>query len=199
MPTTIQRIRRSQRLTESDCRQTVVKTLRGAGIYCEPIEDKVRKGIPDVYVDGGRWIECKMAVLVARGRGVNVLNFFTAHQKLRLKRDGVDQHYAAFLFCNPKMEASFFVCRFTALYSKGAMHRPEGAEPLELEDRCLWGWKKAKNWGVPLEAAPEYLLSIFGDPEHCRGLYHHDRHLNLDFANGGTTWCARSFMDRNKP
>lgn len=145
MPTIVQRIRASKRLTESDCRMAVVKAIRGAGVYCDPIEDKIRKGIPDVYVDGGIWIECKMHVLVTRGQGRNVLTFFKDHQRVRLMRICRDRNLAAFLFANPRMETAFFICEFRSLYDG---------------DNRLWTFGRAQRWGVPLEAANAYVKRV---------------------------------------
>lgn len=146
-------IRASRRLTESDCRQAILSALEDQ-IYCEPIEDKVRKGLPDVYIDGGLWIECKAKVLTARGSGYNILNEYTTSQKRRLLRSGKDTNLTALLFISPAGETAFVICRFGALYST----------PGQLEKRCYWTFKRARAWGVPLDQAGEYIRAVVLDP-----------------------------------
>lgn len=144
-------IRSSRRLTESDCRQTVLQALRGLR-WAIPVEHKFRKGLQDIYVDGGIWIECKFKVLTARGRGYNLLNEFTNAQKRTALRGGQDQALAAFLLCSPKGESYFFICRFAELYSDS-----------ERRDKCLWTVKKAREWGVPLDDAEDYVRAVILD------------------------------------
>jgi len=49
---------------ESDLRKSIVKSIRAAGGFAQPIESTTAAGIPDIYItlvgDRGGWVECKI-------------------------------------------------------------------------------------------------------------------------------------------
>jgi len=178
-----------RRYTESSCANAIMDALRGS-IYCERIEDKIRRGIPDIYVDGGVWIECKHEVMTVGGRGKNVItSFFTDAQKKRLSRWGMDTtrdtNLAAFLFTNPAGDSAFFICRFLSLYSA------PGGPP---EDKCLWTFKKARGWGVKLEDAAPYIRACLLDPSAVW-----KKHMNLEEGWSVKETTARMYSSTGSP
>ena len=86
---------------EANFSRLLVSSIERKGVPAVKLSDKVRKGVPDIYVTGGTWIESKFLHFSNNSRtGRSVLPFFSEMQKLTLGEfsEAGDQCFAAMCF-----------------------------------------------------------------------------------------------------
>lgn len=59
----------------------MIKTMRRAGIFAYKTADRFQSGVPDIYVQGGRWIENKILIWSDMGFLSSPVTFMTPKQK----------------------------------------------------------------------------------------------------------------------
>lgn len=68
-------------MKEGQFNQNLIKNIRRLGVFCFKTADRFKPGVPDIYVSGGTWIECKVLKLGNQNRTVNLYNKLTPEQK----------------------------------------------------------------------------------------------------------------------
>lgn len=147
-------VRRSNKIDEGLVRRTVSDDIVRAGLTVDKIEQRAARGMPDMYIEGGNWMELKFLPDVkGRGLGMNVTNRFTPKQKDWLgRRPSYDRKFAGMLFVSPQMEARLVIIKFITLYGFD-------------KDQHRWTFPKARLWGCDFfddAARFEYVSQTFG-------------------------------------
>ena len=99
---------------EASVSKAIVTQINQKRIYAYKASDRFRKGIPDIYVCGGTWIEDKFFDEVPTCSPRNCMKFFTEKQKLflaRAERSG-DNALAGLFFTNRKHNSYFVLIQW---------------------------------------------------------------------------------------
>ena len=68
-------------MKEGQFNAQLVKRIRSYGSFAFKVADRFKPGIPDIYVQGGTWIESKVVKLGGQNREVNLYDKLTPEQK----------------------------------------------------------------------------------------------------------------------
>lgn len=73
-------------MLEGPFNKRIVDALRARGLFAVKLADRFQFGIPDIYIQGGNWIEGKIIKCTDSNRSVNIWNALSGKQQARCER-----------------------------------------------------------------------------------------------------------------
>ncbi len=68
-------------MKEGQFNSNLIKCIRKRGFFAFKVADRFKPGIPDIYIEGGNWIESKVVKLGSQNREVNLYDKLTPEQQ----------------------------------------------------------------------------------------------------------------------
>lgn len=134
--------------TEAALNRKLKDAFKKLGINVFDIEDKRRASLPDLYIEGGIWMELK-SVPMPNGTTKNLLNVLRQGQKLTALNiaNGSDHMLLAYQLFRPHAENRpyLLLCDFLTIYR-----------------RWCWSWPELEPFLLPLDdvGLPEFLEMV---------------------------------------